>query len=538
MIIAFMGIDGSGKTTLARRFRERLRVLGLDVQYKAEFDYFLLGRFFQLFGKERVSKARMLFLTKKGENQKPSYFKVWPYLVWLDLFLEWLWNKLFKRNSVVIMDRYAYDFLMSWEWLGYANDYIRWLYYHFPRPDVAFILDVSPTTAYLRKKESHIYPLHFYEVQKKRYLNLAKALGIRIINTEKAVDECLSEVFAEFRIYFINKLPDEDKVLLFYSYPKFKPSMLKELNLCFDWSNLNWEYIVDMAVKCNTENLLCKNLLRYENGLPSEVVKLLKFVLEKSNKRRELLVRTLKAISRKLGEKNIPFVIIKTIAPFDYGPTDIDIVVRKEDFERTKETLSLIFKVSKSSRKHKAITYQQARQVNMLPIDVHYEISWLGVKFMDGEEILNRKRNLILDGLIIPVPSVVDEILILTLHSVFQHHYTTLGEFFFIYSLLRQIDYRDFAKTSKTGTQYIMFVIAYSALKGHLLYGEESLQVPCNVKLKPSDISSVIFFHPFSCIPKRSFMQLVDVLLTFYRRLRFKVCGELPYNKNWIKVEK
>jgi len=480
-----------------------------------------------------VLKKKKLFLAKKGENVKPTYFKAWPYLVWMDFMVELLWNKIFNRKNIIIMDRYVYDFLMSWEWLGYADNHLRWLYRHFPKPDLAFILDVPPEIAYARKKENHVYPLSFYVVQRRRYLSLAKDLKIRIINTERAVDECLREVFIEFRRYLINRLSDEDKVLLFYSHPRFRPSMLKELNLCFDWSNLNWEYIVDMAVKCNTESLLCKNLLRYENGLPSQVAKSLRYVLEKSNERIELLIRTLKVISSKLGENNIPFVVIKTIAPFDYGVTDIDIVVCKKDFERAKETLSSVFKISKSSRKHKAITYQQAHQVDILPVDLHYEISWLGVKFMDGEEVLNRKRNLILDRLTIPTPSVEDEILILVFHSVFQHHYTTLGEFFFILSLLKQMDRAEFEKMVEN--RYVNFIFAYCALKEQILYDEENFQVSHKMRFHASNILDVVFFHPSKFVPKGNFVQFLDYLLGFYRKLRFRVNRRLPYNENWIR---
>ncbi|MEM3666745.1 MAG: nucleotidyltransferase family protein [Candidatus Bathyarchaeia archaeon] len=528
MIIAFMGNDGSGKTTMAKRFVERLRALGFDAQYRAEFNYFLLSHLLRFFGEERVKKARALFLTAKGESRKTWYLKAWPYMVWLDLLLECLLNKL-KRNSVIVADRYAYDFLMSVEWLGYANPYLRWLYSHFPKPDVAFILDVSPVTAYMRKKESHTYSLHFYKVQRKRYLSLANALGIKIINTEREVDECLREVFAEFRRYFINRLSNEDKVLSFYSYPMLKPSMLKELNLCFNWSNLNWNYIIDMAVKCNTENVLCKNLLRYENGLPREVVKLLRYVLEKSNERIELMVRTLKVVSRKLSEKNIPFVVMKTIAPFDYGATDIDILVRKEDFEKAQEILSSTFETSKSSRVHKAFTYQGT----LMPVDLHYEISWLGAKVVDEEKIWSRKRNLAFDGLTISVPSIEDEILILALHSAFQHHYTTLGECFFILSLLRQTDPAGFEKMLKN--RYVNFILAYCVLKESIIYGEKSFQAPRKMKLHPSDILNVIFFHPSKFVPKGSFVQFVDYLLGIYRRLMFKVSGRLPYNENWIR---
>jgi len=539
MIIAFMGNDGSGKTTLAKKFVERLRALGVDVQYRTEFDYFLLSLFFRLLGKEKVSRSRRLFLTKESGAWKPAYFKAWPYLVWLDLFLEWLWNKLFKRNSVVVMDRYAYDFLMSWEWLGYANAYLRWLYAYFPKPDLAFILDVSPLTAYQRKRYTHVYSLHYYKLQRERYLKFAKTLEMRIINTEKAVEECLREVITEFRRYFINKLSDEDKLLLFYSFPRFNPSMLQELNLSFDWSSLNWNYIVDMAVKCSTENVLCRNLLRHQGSqLPRLVSKLIRHVLEKSNGRVELLVRTLRVVSRKLGEKKVPFLVMKTIASFDYGATDIDILVRREDFERAQEVLSSIFKASKSSRMHKAVTYQG----DLLPVDLHYEISWLGHKVVDEGKVFARKRKILYKGVELSVPSREDELLILSAHSLFQHHYTTLEEFLQIVELAsnNKVD-REYVLDSSANYGWqraLQFFLSYLLWKHNLIYGSSYSFGEVHAKGKPYGLSiGPIYFHRFETIPRKSLQQVLDLLLTLYRLVRFKLSGQLPYNTNWLKVK-
>ena len=126
MIIAFMGNDGSGKTTLAKKFKKRLTELGFVVHYRTEFDYFLLSYFLRIIGKEKMNEQRSLFLASNS-FRKPSYFKLWTYLVWLDLYLEFRVNNLLNRKKIMIFDRYAFDFLMSWEWLGYTDNYIRWL---------------------------------------------------------------------------------------------------------------------------------------------------------------------------------------------------------------------------------------------------------------------------------------------------------------------------------------------------------------------------------------------------------------------------
>ena len=534
MIIAFIGNDGSGKTTIAKKFEKHLNELGFDVHYKTEFNYFLLSFLLRILGKEKLSGQRRLFLTTNSRVGKPSYFKVWPYLVWLDLWLELLWNKFFNRSRIIIFDRYAFDFLMSWEWLAYADAYLRWLYAHFPKPEIAFLIDVLPSTAYLRKKKTHVYPLRYYEIQRKRYLNLAGALEIRKINAEKAVNECLTEVIVEFRRHFINKLSDEDKVLLFYSWPGFNPFLLQKFNLVSDWDGLNWSYIVEMAVKCGVENVLCKNILdRHKDVISRQICDLLNSVLKKSNERSEFLVRTLWAISRKLSEKNITFVVMKTIAPYEYGATDVDILVRKEDFEKAQITLSSIFEISKTSRGHKAITYRGT----LLPVDLHFEISWQGHKVVDAETVFIRKRKIHYKGIELFVPSPEDELLILSAHSIFQHHYTTLGEFFQIIELMsrNQID-RDYILDSSTRFGWgnlLKSLLCYISHRHKVLYSYASFQNICSKK-KLLDLNiDAVYFHGFDLIPKE-FTNVLDLLIISYRRLRFKITKKLAYNENWL----
>jgi len=42
MIIAFIGNNGTGKTTIAKEMEKRLRAIGIEARYKKEFDHFLL----------------------------------------------------------------------------------------------------------------------------------------------------------------------------------------------------------------------------------------------------------------------------------------------------------------------------------------------------------------------------------------------------------------------------------------------------------------------------------------------------------------
>jgi thymidylate kinase len=190
MIIAFMGNDGSGKTTISTYVYRVLLSNGLQVYYKPEFEYFLIRYIMNFLGKQRENLMES-FVSRTPIQNRSFVFKMWPYIVWVDFLFFWLFIKIFKRNKIVILDRYLYDFLISWEYLGYANEILRLLYLNFPMPDRPFVCKVSPQIAYTRRAN---YSINFYRVQTKRYEALARYFSIQIIDTSKPLKETLEQV--------------------------------------------------------------------------------------------------------------------------------------------------------------------------------------------------------------------------------------------------------------------------------------------------------------------------------------------------------
>jgi thymidylate kinase len=529
MIIAFMGNDGSGKTTLSKNFSRYLKEVGIENEYREEFKYFILSYLFKLFEK-KIKKIRIDFLKRKAKPKIRWYFKLWPFLVLIDQFLFWLYLRIFKRNKIVILDRYVYDFLMSWEWLGYSNWFVRWLYFRFPRPDIGFICDASPQTCYNRKRKTHNYDLKFYEIQRSRYLNLANKLGIKVISTEKPIKQTLEEVLREFRKFFINKLSDEDKILTLASYPYFSPKLISDLKVNINWNILDWNYIIDMAAKNNVELLLCKNLLRYyRKKLSSETIKKLNRVMKICEKEKEKIFKTLRVISKRFENENIKFIVFKTFPPFEYVPTDIDILVEKDNFEKAKETLKRIFHEQILQKGHKAITFKKN---GLTTVDLHYEISWSGSKSF--EKVVGKIYKKV-GGDKILLPSVQDELSIVIAHSIFQHHYTTLGEFYFIISLLRMLNRSELKNLLEN--ENVKFLITYSVLKEFLIYNNKYIAISLknNYPIDLFTINHVVFLHPARLVPKNTFRQFLDFLLSVYRNIRFRVSGKLAYNENWLR---
>ncbi len=195
MIIAFIGNDGSGKTLFSKEIEKILKKKNYPVEYKPGFNHLFLNRVLNCWRKitgkdiERVRKEYFDVNRKK----KDFLFLVWPYLVLSECFIICLIYK-FKRNQITIFDRYFYDYLMTYKYLGYNNFLIEKLFLFLPKPDVGFVLDVSPEIAYQRKKEDHEANLNYYQIQRQNYLRLAKAKDLQIINTEKSFEKIVREL--------------------------------------------------------------------------------------------------------------------------------------------------------------------------------------------------------------------------------------------------------------------------------------------------------------------------------------------------------
>jgi thymidylate kinase len=99
------------------------------------------------------------------------------------------------------MDRFAYDFLISLQLLGYNPKLAKWLYYNIPRPHFIFLLDVSPRTAWIRKRKTHpSHTLDFFTIARQKYLKLAEDLHIKVINTDHdTVQDTINKVISELK---------------------------------------------------------------------------------------------------------------------------------------------------------------------------------------------------------------------------------------------------------------------------------------------------------------------------------------------------
>ena len=137
VFLAFEGIDGAGKTTQARRLKDRLEGAGLAAVYVKEPTSGPWGRKVREIaqkGRADVSAEVELdyFIRDREEDVRDN---IGPALA---------------RNEVVVADRYFYSTIAYQSALGLDPDEIRRLNAYFPVPDLVFLLEISTPLSQVR----------------------------------------------------------------------------------------------------------------------------------------------------------------------------------------------------------------------------------------------------------------------------------------------------------------------------------------------------------------------------------------------------
>jgi thymidylate kinase len=188
LLISFSGVDGSGKSTQIEGLRSALNSAGLSTRLLTFWDDVVVGVKYREGFVHRVYKSeRGIAAPGKPVNRRDKNMRGW-YLT-LARHLLYLLDAISLRRviarekkcgaDVVILDRYVYDELSN---LNLTNPisriFIRRVHAFTPQPDIAFVLDVDPAAAYMRKPE---YPVEFMKKCRQAYFELSNLLGTMTI---------------------------------------------------------------------------------------------------------------------------------------------------------------------------------------------------------------------------------------------------------------------------------------------------------------------------------------------------------------------
>lgn len=201
MLVSFSGIDGAGKSTQISNLCDNLRAGGLKVRLitfwddVAQLRSFREGATHKLFrGDQGVGSQEAPIRRRDKDVRSPLMSLCRMAFYFLDaLSLRRIATKAIHSNvDVVIFDRYMYDELANLNLSrSVTRFYVQSIMKIVPRPDISFLLDADPVTAFTRKPE---YPLEFLHLNRKVYLNLSQFIGGITVIPPNPIAEVKAEI--------------------------------------------------------------------------------------------------------------------------------------------------------------------------------------------------------------------------------------------------------------------------------------------------------------------------------------------------------
>jgi dTMP kinase len=184
-LIAFEGLDGSGKTTQACLLVEALKARGFKACYTCEPTYWRVGDLLRL---------HVLRLKRRSPIYEALLFAADRY----EHLVREVRPRL-SRGYLVISDRYFYS---SLAYQGVSGPGLRWIKqinFFTPKPDVTIYLDVPADEALKRKlkgkKPKGVFGNPAFQRRVRRvYLRMAEEEGFLTFNALKSVDELHREI--------------------------------------------------------------------------------------------------------------------------------------------------------------------------------------------------------------------------------------------------------------------------------------------------------------------------------------------------------
>jgi len=201
-LITFSGIDGGAKTTQIEHLSLRLQKQGLRVLRLSFWDHIAV------WAKMRAGASRPRVGARPDKRrggpsfvpQNSKHVRKWyltaarSILYMLDVarLRRLLASPPIRNSDVVIFDRYVYDQIANlYSQSLAARIYGKILLRVTPAPDLAFLLDASPTAAFARKPE---YPLEFMYRNRRNFLRLRELAPQLIIIPDARTEDVTSEI--------------------------------------------------------------------------------------------------------------------------------------------------------------------------------------------------------------------------------------------------------------------------------------------------------------------------------------------------------
>ena len=181
IVISFMGVDGSGKSTLIELLRKKLKNKFKKIKYVHLRPYLIL-----------LDKSTVQANPHKTKKTWPILLNFIRILYWLIIYRLFFYLFANKPRQLIIFDRYADDLMIDpiRYKFNLPNRITKFILNFFPNPSLWIVLNAPIKVLEKRKKE---LPTQELKKQIRIYLNFAKQRKNSIvINTNNSVQSSLS----------------------------------------------------------------------------------------------------------------------------------------------------------------------------------------------------------------------------------------------------------------------------------------------------------------------------------------------------------
>jgi dTMP kinase len=183
-LIAFEGLDQSGKQTQAERLRDRLTALGRDVHMVSFPDY----------------HTHIGAEIARGLAGDRDYGADVMQLLYVANRYEWRpeLQRLLDAGAIVVCDRYLASSVAYGEAFGLDRGWLLEIQRFLPRPSLTIMLDIDPATAVTRKsvdRDRYERDLALQSRVRDSYRRLAADQHWLLLDGERAKDAIAADVF-------------------------------------------------------------------------------------------------------------------------------------------------------------------------------------------------------------------------------------------------------------------------------------------------------------------------------------------------------
>jgi hypothetical protein len=151
-------------------------------------------------------------------------------------------------------------------------------------------------------------------------------------------------------------------------------------------------------------------------------------------KRYELLLKTIREVTSAFSRYSINYCIFKTIKPFPTTPSDIDILLPRNDFERARD---LLISLGYAKIGNDRFTITLRREMN---VDLQLQPSVSNLPYLSKKLMLENTIFKDMNGIDVRVLNPAAEILVLASHSFYKEQMLTLNDYYAITILAERVD--------------------------------------------------------------------------------------------------